>query len=325
MVKLVLVVDRDDDLGEKTGIKSPVIGRDKVLDAAVKLAIADPEDTDSNAMFAGIKLSEKLNAETAVVCGSKNVGISSDLKIAEQLDEISSKMKPESVVVVTDGSEDEFILPLIYSRFKVDGVHRVVVKQSSTIESTYFLIKKMLSEPKIARITLVPLGIILIFYSLSLLFYKPEVGIGIIILFLGVYFLAKSYGLDRSLETYGSAVKRSLAEGRFSFILYIVSAMFLVVGIAFGINAESFLDFIIKCISWFTFSGIFAVFARSLDAVSEGLSARKYFPYFFFTVSLGLIVWGTANFLKHKIIEEFFTSIVLALIVAASGIYFRKR
>ncbi|MCS7121037.1 MAG: DUF373 family protein [Archaeoglobaceae archaeon] len=324
-MKLVLVIDRDNDLGEKTGIESPVVGREKVLDAAVKLAISDPEDSDPNAMFAGIKLCDKIGAEVAVVCGDKNVGISSDLKIARQLDEIASTLKPESVLVVTDGSEDEFILPLIYSRFKVDGVQRVVVKQSRTIESTYFLIKKMMSEPKIARATLVPLGIILIFYSLSLMFYRPEIGFGAIILFLGLYFLAKAYGLERVLEAYGSAVKRSVVEGRLSSVFYVMSAIFLVVGLTLSLNSKSSLEFVATSIPWIILSAIFIIFARAIDAIAEGLNFKKYVSTFFLTSSSGIILWSTSNFLISAKIEEFLISIILSISIALIGIYYLRK
>ena len=40
---LVLTVDRDNDLGIKTSIRGPVVGRRQVLTAALKLGIADPE------------------------------------------------------------------------------------------------------------------------------------------------------------------------------------------------------------------------------------------------------------------------------------------
>ena len=43
---LVLCVDRDDDIGVKTGIKGPLVGRDDNLAAATKLGLADPEDSD---------------------------------------------------------------------------------------------------------------------------------------------------------------------------------------------------------------------------------------------------------------------------------------
>ncbi|MCP8318953.1 MAG: DUF373 family protein, partial [Candidatus Methylarchaceae archaeon HK01B] len=52
---LVLSVDRDDDIGVKAKVKTPVIGRDACIEAATKLSIADPEEADANAIFAAVK------------------------------------------------------------------------------------------------------------------------------------------------------------------------------------------------------------------------------------------------------------------------------
>lgn len=58
---LILAIDRDDDFGKKAGVKGgPVIGRAACLDAAVKLSLADPEDSDANVLYAAIKLYDKL-------------------------------------------------------------------------------------------------------------------------------------------------------------------------------------------------------------------------------------------------------------------------
>ena len=45
---LVLTVDRHNDLGVKTGIRGPVDGRRQVMAAALKLGMADPEESDTN-------------------------------------------------------------------------------------------------------------------------------------------------------------------------------------------------------------------------------------------------------------------------------------
>ncbi|MBC8251475.1 MAG: DUF373 family protein, partial [Candidatus Nitrosopelagicus sp.] len=45
---LVICVDRDDDVGKKAGITTPVVGRDSCINAAQRLALEDPEDADSN-------------------------------------------------------------------------------------------------------------------------------------------------------------------------------------------------------------------------------------------------------------------------------------
>lgn len=60
---LIICIDRDNDLGEKAGVVSPVIGRAANLDAAIKLACADPEDSDINTIFGGINVYDKLTAE----------------------------------------------------------------------------------------------------------------------------------------------------------------------------------------------------------------------------------------------------------------------
>jgi uncharacterized membrane protein len=49
---LILCVDRDGDIETKAGIKTPLLGRTANLDAAVSLALRDPEEPDANAMFA---------------------------------------------------------------------------------------------------------------------------------------------------------------------------------------------------------------------------------------------------------------------------------
>jgi putative membrane protein len=77
---LVLCIDRDDDIGSKGGIETPVIGRDSCINAGTRLAIEDPEDSDANAIFAAVKTYEDLlkrgyQAEVALVAGKYNRGI----------------------------------------------------------------------------------------------------------------------------------------------------------------------------------------------------------------------------------------------------------
>ena len=57
---LVLCIDRDNDFGEKAGIRSPIIGRESNLSAANSLMLADAEDSDSNALFSAISTYDSL-------------------------------------------------------------------------------------------------------------------------------------------------------------------------------------------------------------------------------------------------------------------------
>ena len=85
----MICVDRDDDVGEKTGISTPVIGRDACIEAAQRLALEDPEDADSNSIFAAIKTYEDLiskgyQVEVATITGVKNRGVQADEKILQE-------------------------------------------------------------------------------------------------------------------------------------------------------------------------------------------------------------------------------------------------
>lgn len=53
---LIICIDRDNDLFEKARVVGPIVGRENNLSAATSLALADPEDPDSNAIFYAIKV-----------------------------------------------------------------------------------------------------------------------------------------------------------------------------------------------------------------------------------------------------------------------------
>ena len=91
---LVLTVDRDNDLGIKTSIRGPVVGRRQVLTAALKLGIADPEESDTNAIHGALSQHDQLlengadedEVEVAILTGDEKVGVRSDRAIAAQLE-----------------------------------------------------------------------------------------------------------------------------------------------------------------------------------------------------------------------------------------------
>ncbi len=338
--KIVLVIDRDNDLGFKAGIKSPVVGRQSNLISAIKLAEVDPEDSDVNTIFGAIKIYDELkregeDVEIVTVCGDQRVGTISDEKIAEQLDFVKEKLKAESVIIVTDGSEDEFVIPIVASRFKIDGIRRIVVKQSKTLESTYYLMKKLLEDPKIAKSTLTPLGMILLVYAISLFMKSPEFGVGSIAFVLGIYFLIKAYGLEGSLENYFSTLKRSLIEGRFSFVTYVIALISFIIGLVYGAYRVWLLTlgetvpgivtiiavFLNSTIVWIVAGGIFVALGRIFDSIVEGRSCRKYVTMVFLVSSTGLVVWGFSKFfIDFKSYLDLIKSIVGAIILGVVGV-----
>ena len=147
---LVLSVDRDDDLGRKTGIQGPVVGRETMLDAATKLCMSDPTESDANVLFGAIKVYDDYRDEgevkVAAVTGNEDVGVKSDMIISEQLDKIIAEWKPEGFILVTDGKEDENILPILQGKAPIISIERIIVQQSERIEDTYFIMHRYFDE-----------------------------------------------------------------------------------------------------------------------------------------------------------------------------------
>jgi len=215
-----LAIDRDDDFGVKAGISAPVIGKDACIDAALKLSLADPEDSDANVVYAAVKLYGELkesgefdDVEVALITGHHDVGVKSDLELTRQLDIVLEKFPAEGVIPVTDGAEDEQIFPIITSRIPIISSRRVVVKQSEGIETTYYIIyryiKEILSDPEAAKVFLGIPGLILLLYGIARLIsikYPQSVNVisatvtGTILFLVGGYFFTKGFRFKFSVR-----------------------------------------------------------------------------------------------------------------------------
>ncbi len=206
---LILCVDRDDDLGVKAGMKTPVLGRRGNLDAAVSLALRDPEEPDANAIFEAVRLYDRLNEgvgtqgeyQIATITGSELGGVGADRKLVSELTEVLEAFHATDVILVTDGYSDEAVLPLVQSRVPVTSVRRIVVKHSESIEETaaifsrYF--KTLLESPRYSRVVLGLPGILLIIFGfLSMFNLLAHAWIAILIIF-GSLLSIKGFGLDR--------------------------------------------------------------------------------------------------------------------------------
>jgi len=168
---LVLAVDRDDDFGVKGHVISPVIGIEDCLKAANALGVADPEDSDLNAIYAAIStcrelLDDGIDAEVALICGNEHVGYKSDLAVVSQLEAVLDEISPDNVVLIGDGAEDENVYPIVASRAHVDSVRKVYVKQAPNIEGSFYIIKNILSESNKRKRFIAPLGFAMILIAM---------------------------------------------------------------------------------------------------------------------------------------------------------------
>ena len=241
---LVLCIDRDDDLGKKAGIRGPVVGRKEVLTAALRLGIADPEESDTNAMLGALHLHDQLKEsaesndaiEIAVLTGDERVGVRSDRAVSQQLEEVIEKFQPDRGMLVTDGAEDESILPIIQSRLHIAHVQKIIVRQSKGIEGTYYYIVKAIEDPKWRARLLVPLSVFLILIGLGMILPNGGVIIGLMPLLIGIYLMAKGLGAEQHLNSIMRDMRENADAAFVSSILWAGTVFCAVVSLAEGIR-----------------------------------------------------------------------------------------
>ncbi len=217
---LVLCVDRDDDLGMKAGINTPVIGRKENVNSAASLALRDPEEADANAMFEAVRIYDNLkkNAkgpeehEVATIAGSDLEGVEADRQLVAELTEVLKVFQATDVILVTDGYTDEMVLPLIESRVPVTSVRRIVIQHSKNIEETAALftryMKILVENPRYSRMLLGLPGIL--FIVLGILAFIPRgldyaiPALGVIV---GAFLFIRGFRLDRAANNFLKWVK----------------------------------------------------------------------------------------------------------------------
>lgn len=206
---LVLCVDRDDDLGAKARIKTPVLGREENLNAAVSLALQDPEEPDANAIFEAVRVYDRLREKAgpreghqiATISGSELVGVEADRKLVSELLDVLGAFPASGVILVTDGYTDEMVLPLVQSRVPVNSVRRIVMKHSKSIEETAAVfsryLKLLLETPRYARIALGLPGVIIMVLSILLVFNLPQIAGAAFLIIVGSFLFVKGFGLEK--------------------------------------------------------------------------------------------------------------------------------
>ena len=204
---LVICVDRDNDVGSKTGIATPVVGRDACIMAAQRLALEDPEDADSNSIFYAVKTYEDLvskgyQTEIITVAGVEDRGVQADEKIAREIRLVLEKFSANGAVIVSDGEDDESVIPVIQNVLPVVSVQRVVMKVSRSVEYSYAVFGKYLKmiayDSKYSKFFLGVPGILLLIGGIGTIFgYTAEI-FAFLISILGAAFLIRAFDVDRA-------------------------------------------------------------------------------------------------------------------------------
>jgi len=320
---LVLCVDLDDDLGRKTGASTPVIGRDAVRDAAVALATVDPEDSDTNVLFQGINTHDELATageavEVAAVTGVEGSDVKANRAVGEEIDRVLAELSTGeeiSAIVITDGAQDESVLPVIRSRMPIDGVRRVVVRQAQDLESLYYTIKQVLADSETRGTILVPLGILLLIYPLfvvaSLFDVAGAAVLGIISGLVGLYSLFRGLGLEESVDDAADAVRNVLYAGRVTLITYVVALALIVVG---GVQGMETLDgvrsvrdgvipagtalaaFVHGFVQWLAVAGVTSSLGQITDEYLAGRFRWRYLNAPFYVIAIAVVLYAVSGF-----------------------------
>ncbi|MFB6170183.1 MAG: DUF373 family protein [Haloarculaceae archaeon] len=318
---LVLCVDLDDDLGRKTGHETPVIGESAVRSAAVDLATADPEDSDVNVLFAGLHLLDELDderTEVAAVTGVEGSDVAANRKVGEEVDTVlASLVTGEDVhaVVVTDGAQDESVIPVVRSRVPVDGVRRVVVRQAQDLESMYYTFKQVLEDPETRGTILVPLGVLLLIYPVAIVADRlglPGAMFGVTSGLLGLYVLFRGLGLERAIDDAVDRVRSGLYAGRVTLITYVVALALVVIGAVTGVDhlppasgelpseglglLTAGVGFVYGAIQWFAAAGVTASLGRVTDEYLAGELRWRHLNAPFYVVAIAVVLRTVAAY-----------------------------
>jgi putative membrane protein len=207
---IIICIDRDDDIGTKGKIETPIIGKDLCTRAGTRLAIEDPEDSDCNAIFGAIKSYEDFrikgyDVEVSLVAGKYNRGIEGDAKIAQEIDEVLNKYNADGAVVVSDGEDDETVIPVIQGKIPIISIQRIIVRQSRSVEYSYAIlgryIKILFYDPRYSKFFLGLPGALFITSGLSILFGFSKVAFALGLSILGLAFVVRAFDIDKSIAT----------------------------------------------------------------------------------------------------------------------------
>jgi len=317
---LVLCVDLDDDLGRKTGVETPVVGRDAVERAAVELATADPEDSDVNVLFEGLHVADRItdeSVEVAAVTGVDGSDVAANRAVGEELDEVLAGLvtgEDVRAMVVTDGAQDESVLPVIRSRVPIDGVQRVVVRQAQDLESMYYTIKQVLDDPETRGTILIPMGILLLIYPLSLLAERldmPGAVFGVTSALIGFYLLSRGLALGERLDSFVDRIREGLYGGRVSLVTYFVAGLLLVIGGFTGAQTvqgfqadtgdplsviEVIGALVYGSLRWFAAAGVTSSLGRVVDGYIDGEFEWRHLNAPVYVLAIAFVLHGVSSF-----------------------------
>jgi putative membrane protein len=220
--------------------------------------------------------------------------------------------KVTNCILVTDGAEDEYVIPIIQSKIPVSSIRRVIVNQMPNLEGTYYILKKLFDDPKISRMVFIPIGLAMLLYASAYLLGAPGAATIVVVGVIGCYLLYKGFGFDELVHGITDALRLSLSRGRFSFVTYTTTILLIIIGFTVGfINILKYystdsslgiitylMSFIYGAFEWLIFAGLVLSVGVIIDVYQnekENLGKVIVFP--FFVTAIGLLLYAASIYI----------------------------
>ena len=151
-------------------------------------------------------ISKGYQVEVATITGVKNRGVQADEKILQEARMILEKFDANGAVIVSDGEDDESVIPVIQNVLPVVSVQRVVMKVSRSVEYSYAVFGKYLKmiayDTKYSKFFLGVPGILLLIGGIGTVFgYTAEI-FAVLVSILGGAFLIRAFDIDRAWSSW---------------------------------------------------------------------------------------------------------------------------
>lgn len=329
MKTLILCVDRDDDLGRKAGLETPIVGRRRIVDGATKLGLADPEDSDTNALLAAAHLFDKetraaegrddRQLEVAAIAGHHLVGLKSDRILARQLDEVLQITHADEIILVTDGAEDEQILPILQSRARVAHVHRSIVKQAPRLEGFLYTLTRMLDDDKLAKRYVLPLALVILVWGVAFLFGLSRIATGLTLGIIGGWLLMHAMRWEDRFAQFFQDIGEGLRAGKVSLVANVVMlAIFLFGAVQAVENIDPAAGVALKTLQFadafllYLVSGFLVRAAGNLfdELFREGKASISHWTFAFTLIAFGFIGGALIDFTIAILLGEPITRVL---------------
>ncbi|RMW33499.1 MAG: DUF373 family protein, partial [Nitrosopumilus sp.] len=146
-------------------------------------------------------VSKGYQVEVVTVAGVKDRGVQADEKILAETRKVLDRFSANGAVIVSDGEDDESVIPVIQNVLPVVSVQRVVMKVSRSVEYSYAVFGKYLKmiayDSRYSKFFLGVPGILLLIGGIASVFGITTEIFAVLVSILGGAFLIRAFDIDR--------------------------------------------------------------------------------------------------------------------------------